>query len=177
MSRIACAIHGKMSRLLGKSRARVSPNRRRDAGVTTLMAPDVGSTILALSPEFCVGDTATSVPSSLIPIGKKPYSPAILLRSLSPYALNFDTPIYSLLHTLFVAGVLLLVAGANCMYASNSAVIDLRPNNFDNLVLNSDHIWVVEFYAPWCGHCQQLTPEYDKAATALKVTFNLFFSL
>lgn len=56
------------------------------------------------------------------------------------------------------------------MYASNSAVIDLRPNNFDNLVLNSDHIWVVEFYAPWCGHCQQLTPEYDKAATALKVT-------
>ncbi|KYN22136.1 Protein disulfide-isomerase A6 [Trachymyrmex cornetzi] len=65
-------------------------------------------------------------------------------------------------------GVLLLVAGANCMYASNSAVVDLRPNNFDNLVLNSDHIWVVEFYAPWCGHCQQLTPEYDKAATALK---------
>lgn len=54
------------------------------------------------------------------------------------------------------------------MYASNSAVVDLRPNNFDNLVLNSDHIWVVEFYAPWCGHCQQLTPEYDKAATALK---------
>ncbi|XP_011160406.1 protein disulfide-isomerase A6 homolog [Solenopsis invicta] len=65
-------------------------------------------------------------------------------------------------------GVLLLVAGANCMYASNSAVVDLRPNNFDNLVLNSDHIWIVEFYAPWCGHCQQLTPEYDKAATALK---------
>ncbi|KYN37122.1 Protein disulfide-isomerase A6 [Trachymyrmex septentrionalis] len=65
-------------------------------------------------------------------------------------------------------GILLLVAGANCMYASNSAVVDLRPNNFDNLVLNSDHIWVVEFYAPWCGHCQQLTPEYDKAATALK---------
>jgi len=76
----------------------------------------------------------------------------------------------SCLHTFLLAGVLLLVAGANCMYASNSAVVDLRPNNFDNLVLNSDHIWVVEFYAPWCGHCQQLTPEYDKAATALKVT-------
>lgn len=62
------------------------------------------------------------------------------------------------------------------MYASNSAVVDLRPNNFDNLVLNSDHIWVVEFYAPWCGHCQQLMPEYDKAATALKVihSFLLF---
>lgn len=67
------------------------------------------------------------------------------------------------------------------MYNSNSAVIDLRPNNFDNLVLNSDHIWVVEFYAPWCGHCQQLMPEYDKAATALKVKtrhiFSIYFSL
>ncbi|XP_077281267.1 protein disulfide-isomerase A6 homolog CaBP1 [Temnothorax americanus] len=65
-------------------------------------------------------------------------------------------------------GVLLLIAGANSMYAPNSAVVDLNPISFDNLVLNSDHIWVVEFYAPWCGHCKQLLPEYDKAATALK---------
>lgn len=71
--------------------------------------------------------------------------------------------------SLLFLGFLLLAVGANCMYASNSAVVDLRPNNFDNLVLNSDHVWVVEFYAPWCGYCQQLMPEYDKVATALKV--------
>ncbi|XP_054015240.1 protein disulfide-isomerase A6 homolog [Hylaeus anthracinus] len=65
-------------------------------------------------------------------------------------------------------GILVLVSGAHCLYSSNSDVIDLKPNNFDSLVLNSDNVWIVEFYAPWCGHCQQLTPEYDKAATALK---------
>lgn len=65
-------------------------------------------------------------------------------------------------------GFLLLIAGANCMYASSTAVIDLKPNNFDERVLSSSHIWVIEFYAPWCGHCQQLMPEYDKAAVALK---------
>lgn len=45
----------------------------------------------------------------------------------------------------------------------------MTPSNFDRLVLDSDHIWIIEFYAPWCGHCQQLVPEYGKAATALKV--------
>lgn len=47
-------------------------------------------------------------------------------------------------------------------------VIELTDSNFEELVLNSDDVWLVEFFAPWCGHCKNLAPEWAKAATELK---------
>lgn len=70
-----------------------------------------------------------------------------------------------------IASVVFVLAFASlsqAMYPSNSDVIDLTPSNFNKLVINSDEIWIVEFYAPWCGHCKNLVPEYTKAAEALK---------
>ncbi|XP_045604363.2 protein disulfide-isomerase A3 [Procambarus clarkii] len=40
--------------------------------------------------------------------------------------------------------------------------------NFDEVVTNSDKDVLIEFYAPWCGHCKKLAPTYDELGEAMK---------
>jgi len=61
----------------------------------------------------------------------------------------------------------LLASTGFAMYAGTD-VVELTPATFQKEVIKSDSVWIVEFYAPWCGHCQRLEPEYKKAAKALK---------
>ncbi|CAG4986404.1 unnamed protein product [Parnassius apollo] len=68
----------------------------------------------------------------------------------------------------YTLGILLFVAGSYALYDSSSDVVELTPSNFERLVTKSDEVWIVEFFAPWCGHCKNLVPEYKKAARALK---------
>lgn len=48
-----------------------------------------------------------------------------------------------------------LTEQVSAMYeTAASKVIRLTSADFKKKVLDSDEAWLVEFYAPWCGHCK-----------------------
>uniref|UniRef100_A0AAV1TCQ0 Thioredoxin domain-containing protein n=1 Tax=Peronospora matthiolae TaxID=2874970 RepID=A0AAV1TCQ0_9STRA len=57
--------------------------------------------------------------------------------------------------------------------SGKSSVVQLTDATFDGMVLNSGDVWLVEFYAPWCGHCKALAPEWEQAASNLKGSVKL----
>ncbi|XP_039628990.1 protein disulfide-isomerase A3 [Polypterus senegalus] len=56
-----------------------------------------------------------------------------------------------------------LLAGA----VQASDVLEYTDDDFESRVGEHDLV-LVEFFAPWCGHCKRLAPEYESAATRLK---------
>ncbi|RLN22703.1 protein disulfide isomerase-like 2-2 [Panicum miliaceum] len=50
-----------------------------------------------------------------------------------------------------------------------SSVVVLTPETFDSVVLDETKDVLVEFYAPWCGHCKSLAPTYEKVASVFKL--------
>jgi len=58
---------------------------------------------------------------------------------------------------------------ANCGKCKNSLLdtkpIELTTSNFDEVVVNSDIPVIVDFWAPWCGPCKMMGPNFLQAAT------------
>ncbi|CAE7291036.1 unnamed protein product [Symbiodinium natans] len=48
------------------------------------------------------------------------------------------------------------------------SVKTLTDSSFQDFITTNERV-LVEFYAPWCGHCQQLEPHYNQAADALRM--------
>lgn len=65
----------------------------------------------------------------------------------------------------------------NVQVLGESDVVILDTANFEHLTQASTGMttgdWMVEFYAPWCGHCKHLAPVYEEVATALKGEVNV----
>ncbi|KAL0632635.1 hypothetical protein Q9L58_008483 [Maublancomyces gigas] len=73
-----------------------------------------------------------------------------------------------LLRELGLVAFLALTHSANALYSKGGAVLNLDEKGFKKEILLSENVAIVEFYAPWCGHCKSLKPEYEKTAKALK---------
>jgi protein disulfide-isomerase A1 len=71
---------------------------------------------------------------------------------------------------LATAALALLFGGAALADdAKDSAVLVLTGENFPSVVKDRPLV-MVKFYAPWCGHCKALAPEYEEAASTLKAS-------
>lgn len=56
-----------------------------------------------------------------------------------------------------------------CIYNANHLFLQVVvAKNFDEIVNDPERDVLIEFYAPWCGHCKSLEPKYNELAEKVR---------
>ncbi len=74
--------------------------------------------------------------------------------------------------TLAIALLILATTSFAHEFEVEDDVVVLHESDF-HAALDHFEFVMAEFYAPWCGHCKKLAPEYTKAAGILKGKTNV----
>jgi protein disulfide-isomerase A1 len=69
----------------------------------------------------------------------------------------------------YIAGTLAPTVKSEEPPAENNGPVKIVVGKtFDEIVMDTTKDVLVEFYAPWCGHCKSLAPKYEKLGEAFK---------
>lgn len=71
--------------------------------------------------------------------------------------------------TFLIVCFISLTTGINSQEQKDDYVNVLTDENFKDFISQNDYV-LVKFYAPWCGHCKSMAPDYKSAAEELKDT-------
>ncbi|RNF20506.1 thioredoxin [Trypanosoma conorhini] len=90
------------------------------------------------------------------------------LTARRPLAAAFVLPLF------FLAVLLLTSTGVveGFPFTKSSGVVELTPASFNRFVSSHKPVYVL-FYAPWCGHCRKIHPEWEKFAQAVQGTIRV----
>jgi thioredoxin-like negative regulator of GroEL len=54
------------------------------------------------------------------------------------------------------------------VFLARLLAVDIDPSDFDKEVLQDERAWLVEFYSPMCGSCQEFTPVWEGLEGSMK---------